>query len=366
MPPAHRRARFRALHATEQLFVMPNPWDVGSACLLASFGFEALATSSAGFAWSIGKLDQTVRRDELVAHVATLANATALPLNVDSERCYPDEPGGGVRDGRAARRGRSCRLLDRGLRPCDRGHRRNRHRGRTSRDGRRRQDPNVPKPTPRKAADEFANPTGSETRFVPGSARRSIASHFSNSGGCAWAGRWFIWDSAGCFSWSFCCADGSVRRNSKSCCSGMSWRACVGGRGAHRSDPWIGGFLRRSPGSCRGAPGQACRCVRRRCCAGTGSSSAGAGRTRTDAQDAHRSIVGCRRSLFGSPERIHVGATSASSANCETLGSLCRRPRCGRSSFVAGCRPRRSEMSSHGAIWSRPIAWCRSASDGAG
>jgi 2-methylisocitrate lyase-like PEP mutase family enzyme len=94
MSPADRRASFRALHAREQLFVMPNPWDVGSACLLASFGFEALATTSAGFAWSIGKLDQTVRRDELVAHVATLANATALPLNVDSERCYPDEPGG--------------------------------------------------------------------------------------------------------------------------------------------------------------------------------------------------------------------------------------------------------------------------------
>jgi 2-methylisocitrate lyase-like PEP mutase family enzyme len=94
MSPADRRARFRALHAREQLFVMPHPWDVGSACLLASFGFEALATTSAGFAWSIGKLDQTVRRDELVAHVATLANATALPLNVDSERCYPDEPGG--------------------------------------------------------------------------------------------------------------------------------------------------------------------------------------------------------------------------------------------------------------------------------
>ena len=73
---------------------MPNPWDVGSALLLASAGFEALATTSAGFAWSLGKLDQTVTRDELVAHVATLAGATELPLNVDSERCYPDDPGG--------------------------------------------------------------------------------------------------------------------------------------------------------------------------------------------------------------------------------------------------------------------------------
>jgi 2-methylisocitrate lyase-like PEP mutase family enzyme len=91
---ADRRARFRALHAEEPLFVMPNPWDVGSARLLASCGFEALATTSAGFAWSIGRLDHGVSRDELVAHVATLAEATPLPLNVDSERCYPDDPGG--------------------------------------------------------------------------------------------------------------------------------------------------------------------------------------------------------------------------------------------------------------------------------
>ncbi len=89
-----RRARFRALHEREQLFVMPNPWDVGSARLLAAAGFEALATTSAGFAWSLGKLDQSVSRDELVAHVSTLALATDLPLNVDSERCYPDDHGG--------------------------------------------------------------------------------------------------------------------------------------------------------------------------------------------------------------------------------------------------------------------------------
>ena len=91
---ADRRARFRELHARAQLFVMPNPWDVGSAKLLASLGFEALATTSAGFAWSLGKLDQQVTRDELVAHVAAVAGATPLPLNVDSERCFPDDPGG--------------------------------------------------------------------------------------------------------------------------------------------------------------------------------------------------------------------------------------------------------------------------------
>ena len=73
---------------------MPNPWDVGSARLLASAGFEALATTSAGFAWALGKHDQEVTREELVAHVEALAGATDLPLNVDSERCYPDDPGG--------------------------------------------------------------------------------------------------------------------------------------------------------------------------------------------------------------------------------------------------------------------------------
>ena len=96
---------------------MPNPWDVGSARLLATCGFEALATTSAGFAWALGKHDQTVTRDELVAHVTELAAATELPLNVDSERCYPDDPGGVRRDGGAACRGRRRGFLDRGLRP---------------------------------------------------------------------------------------------------------------------------------------------------------------------------------------------------------------------------------------------------------
>jgi len=91
---AARRARFAELHAREGIFVMPNPWDVGSAKLLASVGVEALATTSAGFAWTLGRLDGHVTRDELVAHVAALAAATELPLNVDSERCFPDDPGG--------------------------------------------------------------------------------------------------------------------------------------------------------------------------------------------------------------------------------------------------------------------------------
>ena len=94
MSAESRRARFRGLHAREQLFVMPNPWDIGSARLLEALGFEALATTSAGFAWALGKLDTQVTRDELVGHVAALAVATDLPLNVDSERCFPDDPGG--------------------------------------------------------------------------------------------------------------------------------------------------------------------------------------------------------------------------------------------------------------------------------
>lgn len=89
-----RRERFAELHRREQLFVMPNPWDVGSARLLESSGFEALATTSAGFAWALGKQDQHVTRSELVTHVGHLTEAIGVPLNVDSERCFPDQPGG--------------------------------------------------------------------------------------------------------------------------------------------------------------------------------------------------------------------------------------------------------------------------------
>lgn len=89
--------RFRALHERSALFVMPNAWDIGSARLLEACGFEALATTSQGFAWSIGKRDQQVTRAELAQHVAELAAATGLPLSVDSERCFPDEQGGVAR-----------------------------------------------------------------------------------------------------------------------------------------------------------------------------------------------------------------------------------------------------------------------------
>jgi len=84
------RERFRALHDADSIFVMPNPWDVGSAKLLESLGFPALATTSAGFAASLGKHDQHLGRDELVAHVAALTAAVGIPVNVDAERCYAD------------------------------------------------------------------------------------------------------------------------------------------------------------------------------------------------------------------------------------------------------------------------------------
>ncbi len=88
-----RRDRLRALHR-EGTFVIPNPFDRGSARLLASLGFEALATTSAGLANSRGQMDMEIDRDTLLAHVADLAPATDLPLHVDAERCFADDPAG--------------------------------------------------------------------------------------------------------------------------------------------------------------------------------------------------------------------------------------------------------------------------------
>ncbi len=91
-----RRERFRALHR-QGLFVMPNAWDIGSARLLASIGFEAIATTSSGHAASLGRADQDVSRDELLSHVEALAAAVDVPLSVDAERCFADEPAGVAR-----------------------------------------------------------------------------------------------------------------------------------------------------------------------------------------------------------------------------------------------------------------------------
>ena len=87
------RAAFRDLHA-DGLFCMPNPWDVGSARLLAALGFPALATTSSGHAAALGRRDQQVNRDELLAHATELAAAVDVPLNVDAERGFAEDPSG--------------------------------------------------------------------------------------------------------------------------------------------------------------------------------------------------------------------------------------------------------------------------------
>jgi 2-methylisocitrate lyase-like PEP mutase family enzyme len=87
------RERFRELHATGT-FVMPNAWDVGSAKVLVSAGFAAVATTSSGLAASLGKRDQQVTRDELVAHVTAVTAAVDVPVSVDAERLFADTPAG--------------------------------------------------------------------------------------------------------------------------------------------------------------------------------------------------------------------------------------------------------------------------------
>jgi 2-methylisocitrate lyase-like PEP mutase family enzyme len=82
---------FRALHAGEA-FVIPNPWDAGSARVLETLGFKALATTSSGFAFTLGRLDGSVTLDEVIEHTAAVDRATGLPLSVDLENGYGPEP----------------------------------------------------------------------------------------------------------------------------------------------------------------------------------------------------------------------------------------------------------------------------------
>lgn len=97
---ADLRARFLAQHTdppaepTPGILVMPNPWDIGSAKVLATMGFCALATTSAGFAGSLGRNDQAVTRDELIDHVVALTTAVDVPFNVDAEDCFADDVDG--------------------------------------------------------------------------------------------------------------------------------------------------------------------------------------------------------------------------------------------------------------------------------
>jgi len=91
---AERAEQFLALHSDERLLLLPNPWDIGSARLFESMGFEALATTSSGFAMTLGRLDGSVSRDEAIAHAAAIAAATGLPVSADLESCFADDPAG--------------------------------------------------------------------------------------------------------------------------------------------------------------------------------------------------------------------------------------------------------------------------------
>ena len=90
---AEKRATFRKLHETG-CFVLPNPFDAGSAKALAYLGFKAIASTSAGFAWTLGKADNRVTVDEVVDHLAALSAAVDIPVNADFEGGFADQPEG--------------------------------------------------------------------------------------------------------------------------------------------------------------------------------------------------------------------------------------------------------------------------------
>ncbi len=85
---------FLALHHGDAPLVLPNPWDVGSAKILATIGFSALATTSAGFAGTLGRLDGGVTRDEVLGHARAICAAVDLPVSADLENCFAHEPAG--------------------------------------------------------------------------------------------------------------------------------------------------------------------------------------------------------------------------------------------------------------------------------
>jgi 2-methylisocitrate lyase-like PEP mutase family enzyme len=91
---AEKAELFRTLHEGPEILLLPNPWDVGSAKLLTWLGFAALATTSSGFAATLGRLDGSVTRDEALAHAAELAAATSVPVSADLENAFADEPDG--------------------------------------------------------------------------------------------------------------------------------------------------------------------------------------------------------------------------------------------------------------------------------
>lgn len=93
MPTQAEKGRvFRALHERDGAFIVPNPWDVGTALLLAHLGFEAVATTSMGYAFSLGRLDNTLDREETLANASAIASATRLPVSADLENGFGDAP----------------------------------------------------------------------------------------------------------------------------------------------------------------------------------------------------------------------------------------------------------------------------------
>jgi 2-methylisocitrate lyase-like PEP mutase family enzyme len=94
MPNPASAAHFLALHQPGRPLLMPNAWDIGSAVLLASLGFEALATTSGGFAATRGRLDGAMTRAEVLDHVGAMAGATDLPVSADLENCFAHDPEG--------------------------------------------------------------------------------------------------------------------------------------------------------------------------------------------------------------------------------------------------------------------------------
>lgn len=92
MAPGTRAERFLALHKQPQAFVIPNPWDLGSARILEAIGYQALATSSQGFAFTRGYRDGHVERDLMLEHCADLVSAVAVPVSADLEDGYGDTP----------------------------------------------------------------------------------------------------------------------------------------------------------------------------------------------------------------------------------------------------------------------------------
>src|SRR5216684_5837173 len=89
---AEKGRMFRALHERDRAFIIPNPWDVGTARLLAHLGFEALATTSMGYAFSLGRRDNTLDREETLANASAIASATHLPVSADLENGFGDAP----------------------------------------------------------------------------------------------------------------------------------------------------------------------------------------------------------------------------------------------------------------------------------